>query len=70
MKALLTGLAAIALITGCTAKGGYEFTGELGRSKAECETLISSSDRRACEESFQQSYEEYQKARAEVTGDD
>lgn len=59
-------LSALLLAAGCSSRGWFDFGKELGESKADCAALVSVSERRACEESFDLDYERYEREKAQI----
>ncbi len=59
-------LVGVALLGGCSDRQLYEFGRDLGRSKAECETLTVAAERAACEAQFEKEYRDYQREREEL----
>jgi len=59
-------LSTLLIASGCSSRGWFNFGRELGESKADCAALVSASERRACEESFDLDYERYEKEKAQI----
>ncbi len=56
----------VVLFGGCSDRQLYEFGRDLGRSKAQCETLTVADERRACEAQFDRAYRDYQREREDL----
>ncbi|MCB1683664.1 MAG: hypothetical protein R3E82_13820 [Pseudomonadales bacterium] len=66
----ITLVSTLLITSGCSSRGWFNFGRELGESKADCAALVSVSERRRCEESFDLDYERYEKEKARIEARD